>query len=63
MIAILLFRRRMQRAPRVEHPPKLDYVGAALSATGLGLTVLAILKASTWGWIVPKQPPTIGGPN
>jgi MFS family permease len=61
VIAILLFRRRMQRAPRVEHPPKLDYVGAALSATGLGLTVLAILKASTWGWIVPKQPPTIGG--
>jgi MFS family permease len=61
VIAILLFRRRMQRAPRVEHPPKLDYVGAALSATGLGLTVLAILKASTWGWIVPKQPPTITG--
>jgi MFS family permease len=61
VIAILLFRRRMQPAPRVEHPPKLDYVGAALSATGLGLTVLAILKASTWGWLAPKQPPSING--
>jgi hypothetical protein len=29
--------------------------------TGLGLVVFAILKASTWGWLAPKQPPTIDG--
>ena len=37
VIAILLFRRRMTRAPLVEHPPKLDYrrrctLGARVSA-------------------------------
>ena len=37
VIAILLLRKRMQPAPRPEHPPKLDYGGAALSAAGLGL--------------------------
>ena len=54
VIAILLVRRRMQPAPRPEHPPKLDYVGAALSALGLGLAVFGILKSSEWGWIQPR---------
>lgn len=37
--------------------PKLDVVGAVLSALGLGLTVFAILQASSWGWIEPKSSP------
>ena len=61
VIGILLFRRRMVPAPPAEHRPKLDVVGATFSAIGLGLVVFAILKASTWGWIAPKSPPTIGG--
>jgi EmrB/QacA subfamily drug resistance transporter len=61
VIAILLFRRRMVPAPRAEHRPKLDVVGATFSAIGLGLVVFAILKSSTWGWIRPKSPPSIGG--
>jgi EmrB/QacA subfamily drug resistance transporter len=61
VIGILLFRRRMVPAPAAEHRPKLDFVGATFSAIGLGLVVFAILKASTWGWIAPKSPPTIGG--
>jgi EmrB/QacA subfamily drug resistance transporter len=61
VIGILLFRKRMVPAPPAEHIPKLDVVGAALSAIGLGLSVFAILKASTWGWIAAKSPPTIGG--
>jgi EmrB/QacA subfamily drug resistance transporter len=61
VIGVLLFRRRMVPAPAAEHRPKLDVVGAALSAIGLGLVVFAILKASTWGWIAPKNPPTISG--
>jgi len=61
VVFILLFRRRMVPAPAAEHRPKLDVVGAALSAIGLGLAVFAILKASTWGWIAPKSPPTVGG--
>ncbi len=54
VVFILLFRRRMVPAPAAEHRPKLDVVGAAFSAIGLGLIVFSILKASTWGWIAPK---------
>jgi MFS family permease len=61
VIVVLLFRRRMTPAPPAEHRPKLDVVGAALSAVGLGLAVFGILMSSTWGWVRPKQPPTIGG--
>ena len=61
VIGILLLRRRMKPAPLAERRPHLDYVGAALSAIGLGLSVLAILQSSTWGWLKPKQPPTIAG--
>src|SRR3954465_6175395 len=42
---ILVVRRRMKRAPAVEHPPRLDLVGVAISALGLGLAVFGILKS------------------
>ena len=61
VIAVLLVHRRMKRAPKPEHPPKLDYGGAALSAIALGLIVFGILKSSTWGWIKPIDAPTIDG--
>ncbi len=61
IIGVLLFRRRMKPAPPAEHRPKLDVVGAALSALGLGLVVFGILMSSSWGWIQPTDPPTIGG--
>ncbi|MEI8334688.1 MAG: MFS transporter, partial [Chloroflexota bacterium] len=34
VVVILLLRNRMKRSPRPEHPPRLDPVGAALSAPG-----------------------------
>ena len=55
VIAVLLVRKRMQPAPRPEHPPKLDFVGAALSAAGLGLIVFGILQSSTWGWVAAAR--------
>ena len=61
VVAILLVRKRMQPSPRPEHPPRLDFVGAALSAAGLGLIVLGILQSSKWGWLQPLDAPTIGG--
>ncbi len=61
VLAILLVRKRMQSAPRPEHPPKLDVVGAVLSATGLGLIVFGILQSSKWGWVTPIDAPTING--
>jgi MFS family permease len=59
--AILLFRRRMRASPRPERPPRLDLVGATLSASGLALIVFAILQSSTWGWVQPKAAPVIAG--
>ncbi len=61
VIAILLVRKRMQPAPPPDHPPRLDFGGAALSATGLGLIVFGILQSSKWGWLLPLDAPSIGG--
>ena len=58
---ILLIRNRMKASPRDRTRPALDFVGAALSASGLAIIVLAILQSSTWGFIVPKNGPTING--
>jgi MFS family permease len=58
---ILLFRKRMATAPMSARRPHLDVVGAAISAAGLGLIVFAVLQSSTWGWIKPHNPPSVGG--
>jgi MFS family permease len=58
---ILLLRRRLKSFPPAEHPPRLDLVGVALSASGLGLVVFGILKSSSWGLIEPRGALTIGG--
>jgi EmrB/QacA subfamily drug resistance transporter len=55
--AILLFVRLLEDAPREGEPPRLDVVGAVLSAAGLGLIVLGVLQASTWGWVTPNDSP------
>jgi Na+/melibiose symporter-like transporter len=36
-------------------------VGVALSSSGLGIVVLAILRSSVWGFVQPRTPPTING--
>jgi MFS family permease len=58
VIAILLLTRRIGDAPS-EQRPKLDYVGAVLSAAGLGLLVFGVLRTGEWGWIQAKP----GGPS
>jgi MFS family permease len=61
VIAILLLRGQIARAPASERRPRLDVVGVALSSSGLGLIVLAILRSSVWGLVQPRTPPTISG--
>jgi MFS family permease len=50
---ILVLMRRMADSPPDEGA-KLDLVGTALSAVGLGLIVFGILQAGTWGFVTPK---------
>jgi EmrB/QacA subfamily drug resistance transporter len=54
---ILLIIKLLRDAPRPGRPPQIDWVGSVLSSLGLGLIVLGILQASTWGWIEPKNSP------
>lgn len=55
-ILILVFARIIANS-RAERRPSLDGVGSVLSATGLGMIVLGVLSASTWGWIEPRNSP------
>jgi MFS family permease len=38
----------------VKERPKLDGVGALLSAAGLAMIVLGVLQSSSWGWVRPR---------
>ena len=53
VLVILLLTRRMKDTP-AEEGARLDLVGTALSALGLGAIVFGILKAGTWGLVQPK---------
>ncbi len=53
VIAILILMRRIDDVPG-EKDVRLDLVGTALSAAGLGLIVFGVLRASTWGFVVAK---------
>jgi MFS family permease len=53
VLAILVLARRMVDVP-ANHDARLDLIGTALSALGLGLVVIGILRAGAWGFIDPK---------
>lgn len=55
--AVLLCHRVIPRSAPAGDRPRLDGVGAVLSAAGLGLGVLGVLQSSTWGWVQPRNPP------
>ncbi|MGO9489426.1 MAG: MFS transporter [Solirubrobacteraceae bacterium] len=53
VLVILLLARRAEDAPP-DRRPKIDLVGALLSAAGLGVFVFGVLRSGTWGWVAPK---------
>jgi EmrB/QacA subfamily drug resistance transporter len=59
-IFVLLASGMIKDAAR-EKAGKLDWVGAGLSIAGLFLIVFGVMQSSAWGWILPRNPPTIGG--
>ncbi len=57
VIFILAMTGKVGDAQRSGPKPRLDYLGAVMSAVGLGVIVLGTLQSSTWGWVVPKDSP------
>jgi EmrB/QacA subfamily drug resistance transporter len=57
VLLILAGLRLLTDAPGPDRKPRLDFVGAVLSALGLGLVVFGMLQASIWGWLQPKDSP------
>ncbi|MGW3115720.1 MFS transporter [Streptomyces sp. NPDC001107] len=53
VLAILALGRRIADAP-VESRSRIDLVGTALSAAGLGAFVYGVLRSDEWGWFQPK---------
>lgn len=47
--------------PTKPEPGKLSPVDVLLTASGMALIVLGILKASSWGFITPTNPPVVNG--
>ncbi|MFD7078813.1 MFS transporter [Streptomyces sp. NPDC059918] len=54
VLAILMLGRRVADAPP-GHRPRIDVLGAVLSALGIGLFVFGVLRTSEWGWFLPKS--------
>jgi len=57
VIGILAMTPFVRDAVRTGAKPRLDVLGAALSAAGFGAVVMGALQSSTWGWIKPKDSP------
>ena len=53
VLGILAMTRRIADEPPGQQP-RIDLVGVALSAAGLGLAVFGVLRSSVWGWVAPK---------
>jgi MFS family permease len=53
VVVILLLARKIADTPPARGV-KLDLVGTALSALGLGLIVYGVLRAGSWGFVKPK---------
>jgi EmrB/QacA subfamily drug resistance transporter len=56
-LGILLGTRLIREPAREKAPPRLDWFGGMLSASGLALIVFGVLQASNWGWLAPRSSP------
>lgn len=61
VIVVLLMHRRLGKTEVVKDRPRLDVLGAALSALGLALLVLGLVQATTFGWVHARLPLKVGG--
>jgi MFS family permease len=54
IIGVVLLLNRRTADTEKEEGARLDLVGTALSALGLGLVVYGVLRSGTWGFVQPK---------
>ncbi|WP_432072999.1 MFS transporter [Streptomyces wuyuanensis] len=57
VLALLCCIRWIDDRPATGPRVRIDGIGAALSAVGLGLVVLGVLQSSSWGWVRPRNAP------
>ncbi|MEU5878064.1 MFS transporter [Spirillospora sp. NPDC047279] len=60
VVWILVLARRLPDPPMKEPRPRLDVVGAVLSAAGMMFVVLGVLQSGTYGWLTSREAFTIG---
>lgn len=60
MVFVLIFSGRIKDIPG-DKKLRIDVLSVILSAAGLAILVFAMLQSKTWGWLVPLDPPEIGG--
>ena len=54
IVAVILFLTRTMTDSPPDRSARLDVVGTVLSALGLGLVVLGVLRGGAWGFVNPK---------
>lgn len=60
MTLVLIVSGRIKDVPG-DRTLRIDLLSVVLSALGLGLLVYGILQSKTWGWVIPLNPPEVGG--
>lgn len=60
MIGVLLYANKI-KDEKLANKSTLDIPSVFLSAVGMGMFVFGVLQSKTWGWISPKEIPTIAG--
>jgi len=62
MAFILLFSRSIKESSQTAKSKlRIDIPSVVLSASGMALLIFGILQSKTWGWVIPKSTPQIGG--
>ncbi|MDY0908161.1 MFS transporter [Microbacterium sp. CFBP9034] len=60
MALVLVFSGRIKDIPG-DKKLRIDLLSVILSAAGLAILVFAMLQSKTWGWLIPLNPPEVGG--
>ena len=60
MALVLIVSGRVKDVPG-DKSLRVDLLSVVLSASGMAILVFAVLQSKTWGWLVPLDPPEVGG--